>query len=206
MAHIHNIEDFKNNAGEWVKSKTWDGNTYHTRASVLWNNIKKRSGVVGNYKELNKSYSTCQNLFNDFQEFATWCQMQIGYNCKDQSGNFCTLDKDLIGDGNYHPDGCVFIPHEINVVFTNVQKKNGRPLGICMDRGSIRSKQGSSDLGYFKDQMDAHKAWQKSKLGRLEDLISKWENSIDSRVVEKLDSSANILRYDIENDLETLYL
>ena len=54
--------------------------------------------------------------------------------------------------------------------------------------------------------MDAHKAWQKSKLGRLEDLISKWENSIDSRVVEKLDSSANILRYDIENDLETLYL
>ena len=206
MAHIHNIPDFKNLKGCWAKSVTLGGNTYHTRASILWNNIKKRTGFVGNYQELNISYLGCKNLFEGYQEFTEWCQDQKGYNSKETNGRFWTLDKDIVGDSNYSPLSCVFIPHEINVITTNVEKKNVNPIGVTIDRGCIRAKEGTIDLGYHASLEDAHRAWQVSKLSKINFLIAKWEDFVDYRVVVHLNSYTKVLSEDIRNNRETLGL
>ena len=206
MINKHNVVDFKNSSGFWVKSKTINGVVCHTRSSVLWSNIKKRTGAVGNYADKNKTYSGCGNKFIDYQHFAGWCQDKIGYMERDKSGNFWCLDKDIVGQGHYDPEYCVFIPHEINCLFTNNIKRGVLPLGVTKDRGAIRAKVGKQDLGYFKNPEDAHKAWQENKASQILELIAKWEGRLDERVGLMLSRKVNSLFDDLSSGRETSFL
>lgn len=208
MKNIHNILDFKNDNGLWVKSKTVGGVTYHTRASVLWNNIKKRSNPRGVYKTQNKGYTNTDNNFIDFQDLADWCQDQIGYSNKDLNGSFWCLDKDMLGNGTYSKEGCVFIPHKINVIFTNNAKTKDLPLGVSLDKTSIRARLSVEgkvrSLGTFSDTTKAHRAWQQGKIKCVESSLNKWEGLVDGRVITRLQDVLLKLQEDVDNGRETV--
>lgn len=105
-----------------------------TREYQLWHGMFTR---CYNEKFLKRSpwYLGCEvaEEWHYFQNFASWCQEQIGFNSfsKESSIRF-ELDKDLISGGNriYSPNTCVFIPQELNVLLLNKPNTNGYPQGV----------------------------------------------------------------------------
>lgn len=135
------VKDFKSN-GMWVQSKTLDGVRVITTAGRLWGAILTRTKVRGSFCKHHPNTQQASNLFNDFQEFAEWCQTQENYTSVDSSGTRYQLDKDVIPkslgvDANYSPDTCIFIPQRINKLL-NEQNSSGMslPLGVRFHNAS----------------------------------------------------------------------
>lgn len=70
-----------------------------------------------------------------FQTFAEWCNTNY-YEVKDCK---MALDKDILNKSNkiYSPKNCVFVPQDINCLFTKRQNDRGSyPIGVSLDRKS----------------------------------------------------------------------
>lgn len=162
----YNVPDVKLENGTWVKSyTTYDGAVQvcnHTRASTLWNNMKARCKQAGSV-----------NGFNNFQEFAEWCQGEHGYLNKDKNGKFWHLDKDILIIGNkiYSKDTCCFIPSRVNTLLLSVKARRGDyPLGVYYHKGigkfhaSVSGGRlvGHTSLGLYHDPIEAHRASRKA--------------------------------------------
>ena len=88
--------------------------------------------------EYHKSYPTYINTqvgeeWLNFQNFAKWYEDNY-YEVDNQTMH---LDKDIITKGNklYCPDKCVFVPHELNLLFTKNDSKRGQYLiGVYYDK------------------------------------------------------------------------
>lgn len=135
------VQDFKSN-GMWVQSKTLEGSRVITTAGRLWGAILTRTKVRGSFCDHHPSTQQALNLFNNFQEFAEWCQIQENYTSVDSAGAKYQLDKDIIPKSlgiaaNYSPDTCIFIPQRINKLL-NEQNSSGMslPLGVRFHKAS----------------------------------------------------------------------
>lgn len=174
--NIHGEPDRKNEAGQWVK--TWKERqpgktiTHHSRASGLWNKISARCLAGGNYQIGNPAYVGTTNGFDDFQQFAEWCNDQPGYSSFDAEGFRFEIDKDILVHGNkiYSPKTCCFVPKRINSLLTSSTAARGKhPLGVSyVKRRSVfmaycKDGTGMTFLGHFSDTMLAHQAWQIKK-------------------------------------------
>lgn len=109
----------------WVDNK-------NTKEYETWNGIHKRCEVGGRFQKTRPSYIGCSvhRDFIKFQDFAEWCQTQIGF---DNDG--WALDKDILVSGNkvYGPDTCVFVPVELNNLLTHKQSTKGDlPTGVSI--------------------------------------------------------------------------
>lgn len=173
------IPDFKEQ-GNWVKSKSHtneDGYLYKvTTGYVLWNSINKRCNTEAEMKKGRNWYLKSENHFEDFQVFVDWCQMQYGYNEKDEKGNTWQLDKDILILGNkiYSPETCMFVPSKINSLLLSSESVRGQwPVGVYFNKRCQRFVSQVNDsgkrksLGYFNCPMDAHRAWQSFKISKL---------------------------------------
>lgn len=184
------VPDFKNSNGEWVYRYTSsDGTRYFTRAGMLYHALKQRVNPSGTKQKASPLYAGCENMFEDFQDFAEWCQTQIGY---DRDFH---LDKDLLVKGNkiYSKEFCVFLPKELNTVLTKRTRGRGKyPIGVSEDKHGIKarcSKLGEKDsvfLGYFDSAEDAFFMYRKYKESWLKELAVKWKDQIDPRAYEAL--------------------
>lgn len=150
--------------------KTSDNNGVNTKEYVVW-----RSMIARCYssRELLKrpTYSdvtVCEEWHN-FQNFARWFYEKKPKNIKD-----CHLDKDLKDFGNrvYSPEKCLLVPRLVNQFIIDHQSRRGVYLiGVSFHRNSgkfvaqcnnpITGK--LENLGYFFDEVSAHKAWRKRK-------------------------------------------
>lgn len=77
-----------------------------------------------------KTYIDCEvrEDWYDFQNFAQWCDEQIGF-----KQDKWQLDKDILVRGNktYAPEFCCFVPSSINALFTKRQACRGNcPIGV----------------------------------------------------------------------------
>ncbi|AUS01986.1 hypothetical protein NVP3058O_068 [Vibrio phage 3.058.O._10N.286.46.B8] len=108
------------------------------------------------------------------------------------------LDKDLlvIGNKQYGPNTCVFVPHWLNTFVLNGGSSSdigsgfnasmGKYVCRCHDMGEIRH------IGYFETSEDAHTAWLDFKLGLA--LKHKPEiDAIDCRLYQNTVSIINTL-------------
>jgi len=209
------VEDYKEN-NLWVKTRTETFSDHYkykvTRSYQLWNSINKRCNKVTEVRKNRPWYLNSSNLFSDFQSFADWCQLQHGYNSKDENGNFWQLDKDLLVFGNkdYSPETCLFVPSKINSILLSSSTIRGEyPIGVTFNRRSGRFVAQSNDtsykrkhLGYFDCPLEAHRAWQKFKMGRLLDEAKNEEYGI--RLVEALLQKAEEINQDIIENKETI--
>lgn len=138
------LSDMKSSDGFWLKNRTVDGKCLKTRAGRLWNSLNTRTtgGVLDN------CYKEAENHFTGFQEFAEWCQDQVGYWNKDSRGYYWQLDKDILVPGNkvYSTETCVFVPPKLNSIFIEQENEEGLPLGVRRVKGTERFSARARDI------------------------------------------------------------
>lgn len=180
IKYVRNVPDFKDGAGNWVRSYSENNVKYTTRAGALWLNMNTR--CKPSYAEKAPTYEGTTNGFQGFQEFAEWCQRQQGYNEKD-AGRYWQLDKDLLSPGNkmYCPDFCMFVPSDVNTAFTDPQD-NGLKLGVALYHydtsrfvATCRRKDKKGYIGVFNSEDEAHAAWLTEKRAHIEELKLKYQ-------------------------------
>jgi hypothetical protein len=177
---------------QWGKCKTLiKGELYgFSRAYSLWKTINRR--VNSESVHLNfPNYSLTKNEFEDFQDFASWCNDQFGYMNKETNGNYWSIEKDIRAGSNYNKL-CLFVPNYINASVLDSEKIRGElPLGVVYRKKNKDMKQELTNcylsnvkkdgkrihLGYHSNAFDAHRAWQKSKIDIMREYIKREEVS-----------------------------
>lgn len=92
------------------------------------------------------------------------------------------LDKDLLVLGNkeYGPNTCSFVPKKVNLILgTSEGKRGDYMLGVCLHstaRHKFQSRCGQKYLGLFDDEPSAHRAWQKAKSEDILNTIDWWKS------------------------------
>lgn len=207
------VADFKDSKGLWVRSYTEViGDIryqYYTRAGMLWNSILSRCNPNGAEQKKNAAYRGTVNKFKDFQSFADWCQSQHGYLYSD-NGEYWPIDKDLIQPGSkvYSEETCCFVSKMVNTVLLSCKAARGDyPVGVHKDPDSksfIAQCSGHVPrrLGAFNTPVEAHKAWQKAKLGQLTKTLE--DVRLGTRAVEALNNMITKIKTDLKNGEETL--
>lgn len=170
----------------------------------VWQNVLNRTV----YLDLNKNPSYAECFLNKewyrFSNFKRWARLNYRAGWE--------LDKDLLLEGNkeYGPDTCVYVPRYVNNCLKMSNKGSNRMLGVTLDKsGSYRA--GISEfgvkisLGSYKDESDAHKAWQLRKSQYLQKIVVKYSQELgyDTRVAESITKISWDLLTQHSKNLET---
>lgn len=181
VKNIYNVPDFKAD-GLWVSGYGDSDESFHynyrTVAGAAWGHMNVRTKVGGYYQKRKPTYLGTSMQFSDFQEFAEWCHSQKGYFQIDPATNErWHLDKDILFVGNkiYSAEKCCFVPSFINSLLNTGKSKTSEFLlgTYWRERFQKYVAQGSDEfgkrkhLGHFSYQMDAHRAWQYSKVNAI---------------------------------------
>lgn len=171
----------------------------------LWTNMINRCYNPANLKK-NPSYintEVCKNwlLVSNFHDFYIH-NYHEGFQ----------LDKDLLKIGNdiYCPEYCVFVPQFVNlsIVFN---KKSGGLLGT-QKKGNryiahISYNHKQYHLGSFITEMEAHKAWQQSKMSNFQEVALRYKfectYNFNSRVYDAIIERKNLISNDLKNNRVT---
>lgn len=189
------IPDSKNSEGLWVgtiQCRIGDNLLIQTTTSnILFYNMSMRCNPNSSYCKKYPTYAVCTSDFKSFQDFAEWCNSSVGYGIEDVNGRPWCLDKDLLFYGNkvYSPGTCCFIPEYVNNSLISRGNDRGLyPLGVT--KASGRSKRylsrcqtfsGRKHLGNFLNPLDAHKAWQLTKINHLREVAERYVNESVNR-------------------------
>lgn len=116
--------------------------------------------------------SVCNGWLN-FQNFATWCQTQQGFNTAEPNGRAHHLDKDVLIPNNleYGPEACCFITHQVNIALKGRQldKTTDLPCGVYWHKAAnsyvaqIQKESLQYHLGCFPSVDSARQAYRKEK-------------------------------------------
>ena len=101
------------------------------------------------------------------------------------------LDKDILVKGNrvYNEDVCVFVPQEVNLLFTKRDKSRGEyPIGVSFhkSRGMLTATLNNKYLGYFNTAEQAFQVYKTAKEAYIKEVANKWKDKIDPKVYEAL--------------------
>ena len=159
----------------------------------LWKNMLKRCYSEVSFKK-SPSYEQCltSETFNDYQQFKTWCNSQLGF------GNTgWELDKDILVKGNkvYSEDTCCFVPKEINLLLVKHDKGRGDYLlGVDYhkNRKQFRARCSDKHLGWFNTELEAFYAYKQAKETYIKEVANKWKDQIDPKVYNAL------MKYEVE--------
>ncbi|RYY51343.1 MAG: hypothetical protein EOO06_01020 [Chitinophagaceae bacterium] len=207
---ILNVPDYKDETGLWCREKTTtEGDVYIrkvTRSALLWANVSSRCKQP--YWDKYQTYSGTENKFEGYQEFTEWCQNQFGYMSKDKSGRYWALDKDLVNPDSkcYSKENCIFVPNWVNTILISCNAVRGDyPIGVNIHKATGKFI-GKCDnyIGLFDTPMEAHRAWQEKKLDILQDAIRHSDIENHTQLVEAVYNKAVKLRYQFDNNLETI--
>jgi len=181
MRYSSGHEDRKGENGLWLRSFQQDGTKCLTRAGLLWLNIEARCNPDGAEQARYPTYAGCVNEFEDFQDFAEWCQRQAGYKMTDEAGNQWHLDKDLhsltTGETARYGKHCLFMPNKVNQSLKFGPSNTELPIGVTHYKyGRFRAQGRRFDgtkehLGCFEDSLLAHSEWLTHKANVIYDAI-----------------------------------
>lgn len=158
------------------------------KCHAMWVFMVKRVGS-------SPAYLDCKNEFQSSTHFREWALKQVGFG---EPG--FELDKDILVKGNrvYSPDTCVFVPAEVNGLFSGCyrSKKRGKyPIGVSFNNGSgsfvaqMSSRQDKGldkYLGSFPTVEEAFACYKAAKEARIKALAEKWKDKIDPRAYAAL--------------------
>jgi hypothetical protein len=130
----------------------------------------------------------CEHWYN-YQNFAYWCQDQAGFNLP-----YFELDKDILVPGNkiYSPETCVFVPREVNCLFTGYRpKKNNLPRGVVMAKLRYRVhcpnvEGGQVYVGQYKTLEEAVEVYRTNIKEVMNFYADKYKDIVDPRVCKAL--------------------
>lgn len=163
---------------------------------ILWTNMLHRCTEKCWVKYPTYIGTTCSENFKSYTFFYEWCQEQIGFGNKDNSGRYWQLDKDLLIKGNklYSEDTCVFLPHKLNCLLIKAELARGEyPIGVYWKKKSkqfcVQCTTGSGTqkyLGLFSDYLEAFKAYKDFKERYIKVLAEEHRHQLDPRAYNAL--------------------
>lgn len=157
-------------------------------AYSIWNGMLNR--VYGS-KYINYKDCSMVDEWHNFQNFAKWYEDNY-YKIK---GQRMEIDKDILLKGNkiYSPDTCVFVPQEINLLFTKSNsKRSDTPIGVSQigkDKYIARCNRGKKIkqyLGTYTDPVKAFKAYKKYKEYYIKTVAEKYKGEIPDKLYNAL--------------------
>lgn len=162
-----------------------------TQESITWRGMLQRcydTKFLLKHPTYEGNYTSTH--FNNFQNFAHWCQSSVGFNNK----SWC-LDKDIILRGNkeYSQDSCAFVPHEINNLLISSKICRGEmPIGVSyhkdkrMYSASCHRNGKQVEIGMYLDPLEAFESYKAFKESNIKAVANKWRGQVDDRVYESL--------------------
>lgn len=168
-----------------------DGET--TRQYECWKSMMRRC-YSQNTQNKQPIYigRTVVDEWHNFQNFAKWYDENF-YEIKGQETQ---LDKDILIKGSkiYSPETCVFVPHNINKLFTKSNKsRNGLPIGVCTHPNSKKYLSSCSNgdgkkvhLGMFENTEEAFIAYKIYKEKLITDIADKYKDVLPNRLYNAL--------------------
>lgn len=173
MKKVNNYKDFKDINGKWSKGFGENKVFYQTRASCLYSSITQRCSPSSSV-QVRGDYIGITNKFEDFQDFADWCQDQYGYTKTEDNGRYWSIDKDIkiLGNTSYSREACIFIPAVINHLFLkSPPSKHGFPIGVTLTyqgyAASLSTRLGRKIVPRLSSPEEAHRLWQINKVDYL---------------------------------------
>ena len=167
-------------------------NGQYLKEYKIWKRVLCRCYSVG-YQKVQPTYIDCSvsENFRYLEYFKEWCNSQIGFNSVDEKGKPFALDKDILVKGNrvYNEDVCVFVPQEVNLLFTKRDKSRGEyPIVVSFlkSRGMLTATLNNKYLGYFNTAEQAFQVYKTAKEAYIKEVANKWKDKIDPKVYEAL--------------------
>ena len=197
----------------WIND--YDGKVYidgkHIPAYRCWKSIETRC-CSDDYHKRQPTYIGCDAVddWKSFSKFKEWY---------DQHGDVegLQLDKDLASPGNkvYGPEMCIFVPSQINTLFTDSRATRGEyPQGVYFHKlagkfnAQIKIHGKRKHIGYFKTVDGAEIAYLKAKIAYVKqsmDELSTTPYALDDPIrFKKLKYGVKWRIYDIKKRLAVL--
>ena len=179
------------------KYKTTE-NGKKTKCYRTWYDMLRRCYDEKNLKR-NPTYidsEVCDKWLN-FQEYGKWFEG----NYYEIEGERMCLDKDILIKHNkiYSPDTCVFVPHNINVLFTKRDKMRGKyPIGVhynkrdekfqayCRIYDFKENKSKNKYLGLYDTVEQAFEVYKQFKEQNIKEVADHYKDQISEKLYQAL--------------------
>lgn len=178
--------------GEGIYKSSVNGT--HTKFYISWKDMLERcyNTLTHEKQPAYKGCTVCEEWHN-CQNFAKWFEKNY-YEIENQT--MC-LDKDILSKGNkqYSPETCVFVPNEINCLFTKSNRARGEyPVGAYYKKKNkkfcsqckIGGGKPQKYLGLFLTVEEAFQAYKEFKEQYIKEVANKYKNKIPSRLYEAM--------------------
>lgn len=159
---------------------------------IIWNNMISR--CYKNNQNKNKTYQDCYvcDEWHNYQNFAQWYED----NYYEIPGEKMFLDKDILIKGNkeYGPETCVFVPRNINNLFTLRDSKRGDlPIGVQKVNNKtnpyiarITKDNTGITLGYFNTLEEAFECYKIAKENHIKQIAEEYSSFIPESLYNAL--------------------
>lgn len=167
--------------------------TANKKMYSIWHGMLKRC-YDENRRHRDSSYINCTvcDEWLNFQNFASWYEENY-YEIDEKT--MC-LDKDILLKNNkiYSPDTCIFVPNEINVLFTKRQKNRGEyPIGVSVHKKHKNEYQSRcringkiKHLGIFNTPEEAFHAYKIFKESYIKQIADEYKELIPEILYDAL--------------------
>ena len=141
------------------------------------------------YTQKHPTYKQCEvcEEWHNFQNFAQWFENNY-YEIDKQVMN---LDKDILIKENkiYSPETCVFVPQNINKLFTKRDNNRGNfPVGVSYNKSSKKYKsycntdKKQNFLGYYTTPEEAFQAYKQFKENYIKQVADEYKDLIPEKL------------------------
>ncbi|MDU5207920.1 MAG: hypothetical protein E6182_18340 [Clostridioides difficile] len=178
--------------------KTLDGEGKHLKSYEIWHNMLQRC-YDERYKEKHPTYKECTvcDEWKFYKNFKDWYEE----NYYEMDNQHMTLDKDILAKENkiYSPETCVFVPQNINSLFTKSDAKRGEyPIGVdwhkanqvyqtrCRVFNVKTLKNNSKYLGCYNTPQEAFNAYKKTKEENIKQVADYYKDRIPSKLYDAM--------------------
>lgn len=169
-----------------------------TKCYNTWQNMLQRC-YDDKYHEKQPTYINCEvcEEWHNYINFGDW----FTNNYYEIEGQRMHLDKDILNKGNkiYSPDTCVFVPNNINLLFTKCDNSRGDyPIGVSREKKSKRfradcriydyeeNKSKSKHLGYYNTPQQAFSAYKQFKEQYIKQVADYYKDQIPQELYNAL--------------------
>lgn len=169
-----------------------------TRVYSTWHSMLQRC-YDSKYHEKHPSYINCEVLeeWHNFQNFGEW----FDNNYYEIEGERMCLDKDILIKGNkiYSPDNCIFVPHNINILFTKRDNNRGKyPIGVSYNKQDKKfqayfsiydfeeNKTKQKHLGYYNTPQEAFETYKQFKEKHIKKVADYYKGLIPKKLYDSM--------------------
>lgn len=180
------VSDIKDiDTGEYRKTILFCGYQFHTRAGLLYLNMKKRCNSGS------PAYIDCtvsEDWLNSFESFANWSRSQIGYYQKDENNQLFELDSDLLSNGHkrYGAESCTYLPAAINAAIAHNGSMGCSQLSSGKWKAQLSKYGKQKHIGVFDTKKAAVAAYRKARKLYIKELANKYKHQISIKAYDEL--------------------